>query len=178
MATTAVLECELYPSLDSDKTKTFYCSPLDVADIETMNLTVRAGIIRSARMSLDGDEDDDTRDAVLDAALRQANRMSFFSKTGQVYFQSMDGAVKILHAVLSKTDKDVTVDVVAGLLKDPRNQAEWQYAIMHATGLGGKPTPKNPPGSVSGVPSEPKKMSSPGAQSKEPAQPPNLQPAR
>lgn len=143
MATSAPVEVSFFPNYEAEQQSKYLVSPLDIRDIEQINLHVRANLIRAARLALEGCTNEVEAEVVLDSAMRQAAQMSLLG--GGYYFASIDGSSLVLWRSLTKQQPTVTLDDCALIISDERNSEEIKLALQI---IRRKPrkreTPKNP----------------------------------
>jgi hypothetical protein len=125
----------LYSDRHATEYKEYPFAALTLADIETINLAVRAKIIRAARLSLEDCPQEFMRAEVLDSANRVAGEISLISGEHVKHFGSIEGQATILHIMLRKFVRDFTIEQAYAMVKDSRNDGEIAYAFLVMQGF-------------------------------------------
>lgn len=126
---------EFFPHKRAGEACRYTFTSLTLADIETINLAIRAKIIRAARLSLDGCENSYARGEVLDSANRIAGEISLLSGQHASYFGTVEGQSQILFTVISKLNSKFTLEDAYGITCDARNNEEIEYAFLFMKGF-------------------------------------------
>lgn len=103
MATSAPIEQEFGG-------KTYKVSPMTLLDIQNVNNKMRADFITAARISNESCANSAERRDVLDAAMKQAGRLSMFTMEGLVYLASYEGTALLFFYSVKKNHPEFTLD--------------------------------------------------------------------
>lgn len=90
--------------------KVYKISPMTLLDIQNVNNKMRADFITAARISNESCDDTMLRREMLDAAMRQAGRMSMFTMEGLVYLSSFEGTALLFYHSVKKNHPEVTLN--------------------------------------------------------------------
>jgi hypothetical protein len=127
MATSAPVNCQFYPNEQSSELATYQVSPINLFDVERINLHVQAKLIRAARASLDLGVTEQAKRDILDAAMRVASELNLLSNSQA--FKGIEVASYILHTSLVKYQPDITTQQCYEIVKDDRNIDEYIAAM-------------------------------------------------
>lgn len=91
-------------------------SPLSDRDCEELNNWIRARLISIARKSFTSDMDQEARDELLGAAVREAGKIDFMTGRGFRDLTTPEGCCRMLYQSLRRHHPGITVEAVKALL--------------------------------------------------------------
>lgn len=98
------------PIVQNFNGKDYTISPMTLLDIQTVNNIMRADFITAARISNQSNHDSTHRQEILDAAMRQAGRMSMFTLEGILYMSSFEGTALLFYQSVRKHHPQITLE--------------------------------------------------------------------